>query len=134
MVLSPRSRGAVESAVRRSISNGQLLHTPSRHAPFVVAKVDDEGVVILLGEGRGAIRLSWDCLEGLIPFIISHGGEVPIGGRYQVEGNPGTLDEHLKGCVKTTTAGWVAAMLEEAEVLQINRVLPATVRLIQSPG
>lgn len=106
-----------------------MLYTPSRRAPFTVGRIDNEGVVLLLGKGQWATRLSWECLEGVIQFLERHGGEVRIGGRHDVQGNPGTLDEHLKGCVNRTTAGWVAAMLEEAEVVDIVAARPARVRL-----
>lgn len=126
--------GPVEMAVRRAISPGQRLHTPTRRAPFTVERVDSQGVVLLLGKGQWATGLSWECLEGVIPFIVRHGGVVPIGGRHEVTGNPGTLDEHLKGCISRTTAGWVAAMLDEAGVLRIIHDRPATVRLGSAPA
>lgn len=68
-------------------------------------------------------------LGGVVPFKREHGGEVPIGGRHEVEGNPGTLDEWLKGCVKRTTAGWVAVVLENAGIVTVIHDRPARVRL-----
>jgi hypothetical protein len=122
-------RRSVEQAVREAISPGQVLHTPSMRRPFTVETLDSRGVVLQLGRGQWSTRLSWECLEGVVPFIRQHGGEVEIGGQHQVDGNPGTLDEHLKGCIKRTTAGWVASLLEQAGVLVIERSRPARVRL-----
>ncbi len=97
----------------------------------MVSAIDRHGVVLLLGQLQTPTRLSWDCLEGVISFVAQHGGEVPIGGRHEVEGNPGTLDEHLKGCIKRTTAGWVASMLAQAGVVDIINGRPARVRLAE---
>jgi hypothetical protein len=99
--------------------------------PFSVDKIDDEGVVLLLGKGQWPTRITWPCWEGVVPFLAKHGGEVPIGGRHEVTGNPGTLDEWLKDCVKRTTAGWVAVVLEAAGVVEIVNERPQRVRLRQ---
>ncbi len=46
------------------------------------------------------------------------------------EGKPGTLDGYLKGCVKRTTAGWVAVVLDQAGVVEIIHDRPARIRLV----
>ena len=121
--------GPVEKAIRASVVQGQVMHTPSRNAPFVIDRIDSQGIVLLLGRGEWPTRLTWECLEGVVPFIDSHGGIVDIGGRHDVVGNPGTLDEYLKSCLKTTTAGWVAVVLDTAGVLEIVHSRPGRVRL-----
>ena len=120
--------GPVEQAIRRHITPGQQLHTPAQNAPFIVARIDREGVVLLLGAKRAWTPLSWDCLEGVVPFLAGRGW-VPIGSRYETQGQPGTLDGYLKGCIKRATAGWVAALLEQAQVVEVARTRPAQVRL-----
>jgi hypothetical protein len=119
----------VERAIRGSVFPHQRLKTPSRGKPFTVDRLESKGIVLLLGQGAWATRISWDCLEGLIPFIREHEGEMPIGSRHDVEGNPGTLDEWLKGCVKRTTAGRVAVVLETAGIVDIVGYRPQRVRL-----
>lgn len=120
--------GPVESAVRRSIPAGTNLKTPAREAPFTVDKLDRDGVVLLLGAGQWATRLSWECLEG-IPAYVRSRGSVAIGSRYEVEGTRGTLDEYLKRYVRRATAGWVAALLERAGVLEVARTRPTSVKV-----
>jgi hypothetical protein len=122
------SSGPVEQAIRRAVRTGQRLATPVRAAPFVVESIDGEGVVLGLGAGRWRTRLSWSCLEGILPFLAGKGW-VEIGSRYEVEGRVGTLDCYLKQCVKRATAGWVAALLETAGVVEVARSRPAKVRL-----
>ena len=120
---------SVEQAIRLHVHPGQVLHTPSRKAPFVVERIDSDGVVLLLGKGQWWTRIRWECLEGVIPYIRQHGGIVDIGGQHAVKGRPGTLDGYLKGCLKRTTAGWVAVLLETAGIVGILRTRPARVRI-----
>lgn len=87
-------------------------------------------MVLLLGEQEAWTALTWSCLEGVIPFLARRGW-VEVGSRYDVTGSPDTLDGYLKGCTKRATAGWVAAVLERAEVLEIDRSRPVRVRLLE---
>ena len=106
------------------------LFTPTRSNPFVVERIDSRGVVLLLGPERTATPIAWDCWEGIPKYLRSKGGEIDIGGRYTVAGNPGTLDAYLKPCAwGRATAGWVAAVLEVAGVVDIIRTRPARARL-----
>jgi hypothetical protein len=50
------------------------------------------------------------------------------GGMNKVTGEPGTLDEHLKKCVKVNTSRWVARVLHDAGVVEA-RIDPVEVRL-----
>jgi hypothetical protein len=54
---------------------------------------------------------------------------VDVGGKYQVEGEPGTLDGYLKHFTKTSTANWIAKVLAEAEVVDLGDGRPLRVRL-----
>jgi hypothetical protein len=117
--------GPVEKAVRGAVAPGDKLLTPTQRQPFIVKTIDPDGVVLLLGQKQSPIRLGWDCLEEVVPFIDGLGGDVKIGGKNDVDGTPGTLDEHLKKFTTTNTAGWVAALLSKAGVLEIVDEHPA---------
>jgi len=119
----------VQDAIRTHLHGGQRLLTPGRAQPFTVDRMDSDGIVLLLGRGQWPTRLTWECLEGLIPYLRDLGGEAPIGGRHQVEGNPGTLDGYLKECIKRTTAGWVAVVLKTAAIVEVVGDRPQRVRL-----
>jgi hypothetical protein len=122
--------GTVEAAIRARVRSGMTLKTPARGKPFEVERIDDRGVVLLLGAKRTATPISWECWEGIPSYLRSKGGEVDIGGQYTVAGNPGTLDAYLKPCAwGRATAGWVAAVLEVAALVDIIRTRPARVRL-----
>jgi hypothetical protein len=122
--------GAVEAAIRARVRSGMTLTTPARGKPFEVERIDGRGVVLLLGAKRTATPISWKCWEGIPGYLKSKGSEVDIGGRYTVAGNPGTLDAYLKPCAwGRATAGWVAAVLEVAGVVNIIQSRPARVRL-----
>lgn len=121
--------GDVQYAVQGRIGEGQTLHTPTRRQPFRVGRIDSTGVVLLLGRKEAHTLLTWGCLEGVIPYLRRHGGEAEIGGRYDTAPHEGTLDEYLKGFVNRATAGWVAALLEAAGMVEIVREHPARVKL-----
>jgi len=121
----------VEIATRESMGSGQELQTSSRKKPFIVDRLDSDGIILLLGAVQWKTRITWPCLEGVVPFIKDLGGEVPIGGNHDVKGNPGTLDEWLKGCLNRTTAGWVAVVLETVGVVEILDTRPQRVRLTE---
>jgi len=123
------TRGPVEQAIRSHLHEGQVLHTPTQLKRFKVARIDAKGVVLLLGAKQAWTPFTWECLEGVVPFLQRHGGEVDIGGRRDVVPNWGTLDEHLKACIARDTAAWVAALLNEAGVVEVLRGRPARVRL-----
>lgn len=121
--------GPVEAAVRRSIQEGDCLKTPSESEPFWVGKISVEGIVLDLGQKRTPTPFTWECLEGVIPFLQQH-GRVRINGSGKDQRIvPGTLDGYLKVHVNRLTAGWVAALLERAGILTIDRRRPAHVSL-----
>lgn len=122
------AQGKVESAIRRAIPTGSTLRTPSRSKPFIVDTIDGDGVLLLLGKGQTRARLSWECLEG-IPRFLKGRGWTEVGSKYEMEGEAGTLDGYLKDHIKVTTAGWVARVLEEAGVIELDYGRPLRVRL-----
>lgn len=125
------SKGHIEAAIRSEIRSGMTLTTPARGKAFTVARVDDAGIVLLLGAKETPTPLTWTCLEGIGPFLGQRGW-VEIGSRFDVQGDPTTLDGYLKGFINRATANWVAAVLEQAGVVEIDRGRPARVRLRQN--
>jgi hypothetical protein len=123
--------GPIQSAVRASITSGMRLTTPAQGKPFSVARVDGDGIVLLLGDKEAWTPVSWDCLEGISMFLRARGW-VEIGSRYDTSADPATLDGYLKRHLKRATAGWIAAVLERAGVVEVDRGRPARVRL--NPG
>jgi hypothetical protein len=120
--------GQVEAAVRRAVSPRDQLATPSGRGQFTVARYTPDGLVLLLGEKKAWTPLPWRALEQ-VPDFLRGRGWVLIGSVYSVDSQQGSLDEHLKRFLKRATAGWVAVMLEKAEVLTIDRSRPAHVKL-----
>lgn len=120
--------GPVESAIRQRLAPGQSLRT-SQGAAFEIARIDSRGVALLFGASRTPTRLSWSCLEGVLPYLDGRGW-VRIGGAYDVAGDVGTLDGYLKRHIKRATAGWVAVLLEEAGVVDVDRARPAQVKKV----
>lgn len=67
-----------------------------RGKPFVLERIDNKGIVLLLGEQRNYTPMEWDCLEGIVPFLRRLPGLVPAGGTYVVGGEPDTPAELLR--------------------------------------
>ena len=118
--------GPVERAIRAKIAPGTMT-TFAQSKPFVVDSIDSVGIVLLLGAGRWPTRISWDCLEGIADFLRSRGW-VDSGGSFSPS-DPSSLDGHLKPYVKRASANWVARVLFEADVVDVDRGPPLRVRL-----
>ena len=124
-----KPRGPAQQAIRSSMSKGGQLFTPGRHKPFWVGNIDDKSVVLLFGNSRTPTRFTWECLEGVVSFL-SGKGWVRIGTSYATAAVQGTLDGYLKGYMKRATAGWVAALLKEAGLVEIDEGEALRVRLL----
>jgi hypothetical protein len=120
--------GRVENAVRKSVSPGELLPTPTGRGRFKVERYTPEELVLLLGTKEAWTPLPWRAMEG-VPNLLRGRDWVPIGSLYSTDSQPGSLDEYLKSFLKRATAGWVAVVLERAGVLAIDRSRPARVKL-----
>jgi len=104
------------------------LHTVSQRKPFKLSVMDRRGIVLLLGEQESPSRLPWEWLEAIPTFLANQPGWMPAGGKHSVEGEPGTLDEFLKGCVKTDVARWLVVILRGAGLVELAEG-PLRVRL-----
>lgn len=120
--------GPVERAVRKSVSSGDVLRTPGQGKPFTVDRVDGQGLVLLLGQGRWETPVPWDALEGT-PGIFRGRGWLRTTGSFSRNDDSTTLDGYLKQYVSRETANWVAVVLEQAGVLELDRTRPVRARL-----
>ncbi|MEX0683746.1 MAG: hypothetical protein WD904_01965 [Dehalococcoidia bacterium] len=121
-------QGPIQRAIRARIAPGSTLRTAVRSAPFVVDAVNGDGIVLLLGAKQARTAFDWECIEGIGAFLRGRGW-VESGSTYEVRPNPGTLDGYLKGCINRATANWVARLLEEAGVVDLDGGRPLRVRL-----
>ena len=121
--------GPFESAIRNKVSIGSELHTPAQGKPFEVGVIDSDGLVLLLGAKRAHTRFTWQVIEG-INSEFDHKGWIELGGSYDANGRPGTLDAYLKQSVHRNTASWMAALLEAAGLIEIDRSTPCQMRLV----
>lgn len=119
--------GPVEQGIRDRLSAGSTLHTISQASPFLLEKIDGEGIVLKLAM-RWSTRLSWQCLEGTVLYLRGRGW-VQARGVHSLESAPGSLDAYLKGCVKRNTTNWVVVVLRDAGVLEVDAGPPLSVRL-----
>ncbi len=85
-------------------------------------------MLLLLGQQEAWTPLPWTAVEE-VPDVLRGRSWVPIGMTYSVDAVEGTLDAHLKRFLARATAGWVAVVLEQAGVVEIDRARSARVRL-----
>jgi hypothetical protein len=120
--------GPVERAIRATYHAPVTLYTVSQRKPFKISVIDHRGIVLLLGQQESPSRLPWEWLESIPVLLARHPGWMRVGGAFSVEGEPGTLDELLKGCVKTDVARWLAVVLRGAGLVELSE-RPLRVRL-----
>ena len=116
-----------ELAIRGNIAEGRVLHTPIRNSAFSIARISKDGIVLLIGAKQSRTVIAWSILEELLTWLQGR-GSVEIGGGYTLVGQPGTLDGFLKARIKRDVAGWVASLLEAADLVDIDRKRPAQLR------
>jgi hypothetical protein len=125
--------GPVEKAIRaRFRAVPTTLYTFGQQKPFELSVIDRDGIVLRLGKGGWTTPLTWECLESIATFLGRHGGWVRAGGIHSVDGEPGTLDEHLKKYQKRDVARWLVRVLADAGVVDVSAGPPLSVRLHQT--
>ncbi len=121
--------GPVEHAIRMKLRAPATLYTVGQRKPFRLSAIEADGIVLLLGKGEWHTHLSWECLESIPAFLRGQSGWVPAGGARSVAGEPGTLDEHLKGYLKRDVARWLARVLADAGIVDLAEGPPLRLRL-----
>ncbi len=120
--------GPVQQAVREHVRAGMELATPGQGKPFIVEDLDQEGLVLLLGRGQWRTRLPWEALEG-VPDLLRGRGWVRTTRSFEPDDDTTTLSGYLKQYTSRETANWVAVVLEQASVLELDRERPVTARV-----
>jgi hypothetical protein len=118
--------GRVEDAVRGAAAPGVLAATPTGRGAFTVDRYTSDALVLLLGKKEAWTPLPWRAMKGIPHFLRGRG--VAIRSLYSTDSQPGSIDEYLKGSLKTADAGWVAVVLERAGALTIDRSRPGSRR------
>jgi hypothetical protein len=121
--------GPVEKAIRATYTVVPVtLYTLSKRALFTLSVIDNDGIVLLLGKNEASTPLAWEWLESIPPFLQGRGW-VRVGGAHSVAGEPGTLDEHLKGYLTRDVARWLVVLLQGAGVVEVSVGPPLQIRL-----
>ena len=122
--------GPVEHAIQATFRAPTTLRTIGQGKEFILSEIDDDGIVLLLGAKQAHTRLSWESLESVPTYLRQQPGWVPVGGARRAEGEPGTLDEHLKRYIKRDVARWVIRVLLDAGIVEVAERPGLHVRMV----
>ena len=119
--------GRAEDAIRAAVTPGDVLATAPTRGHFTIGHRTPDALILPPGEKEARTPLPRRALEEIPDFL--HGRDwVLIGSVYSTGSAQGSPDKHLKRHLKRATAGWVAAVLEKAAVITIDRSRPAHIR------
>lgn len=118
---------SIQDAVRRTVKPGDRLPTPSERGVFEIGELTDESIVLLFGAERTPTRIPWRLVEKALSEVPSSGW-MQIGAVHASESPAGSFEALLKPALQRSTANYVAALLERAGALDIDRGRPQRVR------
>lgn len=111
-----------------TIPIGSVLRTPSGNAEFTMSNIRSNEVVIEIGKKKAELRIPATCFE-VVPDFLRDKGWIRISSTHGTA-NVGTFDEYVQGFTHgTSAASYVAPILEEAGIVEIDRSRPAKLRL-----
>lgn len=123
----------IEDSVRQRLKPGAKLYSVPGRAQFEVKELSDDALVLLFGQKKTRTVIRWSYLEGVSSFLEGKAW-VEIGAVHKVSGVAGTLDGYIKGCgLRRTTGGYVAAVLLDAGIVDVDPSRPARIRLKSYP-
>ncbi|GMV85084.1 MAG: hypothetical protein AMXMBFR80_09410 [Dehalococcoidia bacterium] len=120
--------GPVETAIRKAVHEGDVLGSVPRKAPFRVAALRSDALVLALGEQATLTPIPWEALEG-VPAFLRGRGWVGIGARHSKDVDAELFDGYLQQFVRRSVGSYVPAVLERADIVEVDRKRPAAVKL-----
>jgi len=129
--LSDVAKGSVfrrQRQIRAAVTPGDVHATPPAREHFTIGHRAPDALVLPPGEKEARTPLPRRAPEE-IPDLLHGRDWMLIGSAYSTDSAQGSLDKHLKRYLRRATAGWVAAVLEKAAVITIDRSRPAHIRL-----
>ena len=111
---------STHEAISRAAQPGTRIPTPSGRSVFEVAQITTDAIVLLFGAKRTRTRIPWTLLDEVMAAVP---GErwMPVGAMHSSSSEAGTLEALLKPSLKRSTANYVAALLEKAGLLELDR-------------
>jgi hypothetical protein len=120
---------ATELAIRRSVQAGQELRTLSTGKPFIVADLEDDALVLLLGATKARTSIPWADLEGAVNWLMGRGWERVAYGRTTAH-DPETFDGVVQRHTGRAPSIYLAAILVRAGLVQSEGERPLRIRSV----
>jgi len=114
------------------LQDDDILYTPKQRKRFTIKQISADGIRILIGKEKNTF-IPADCLNGIYDFLKDKGW-VEVGAMHNNICKSGTLEEYVKSSKpeKTNVGNYVASILEDAEIVEIDRKIPNKVRLAKN--
>ena len=113
--------------ITRKIRIGEILQTPSGRSQFKIYHINADRVMIQTKKGT-ILTIPASCFES-VPNFLRGKDWVKIGAKHGIA-NEETLDGFLQRFTHgTSIASYVAPILERTSIIEIDRKLPAKIRL-----
>jgi len=121
--------GRAEDAIRSRLHPGQRLLTPVRAAPFEVAEIRPDALVLLLGASKARTVLRWELLEAALVWLDQRGW-VEVGARFDGSREEPTLDGFIKRYISRAAANYITAVLVTVSLAEVDSGRPIRTRSI----
>jgi hypothetical protein len=119
----------VMEVLLKKLMPGMQLRTPVMGSKFLVGDVSPTGVTLILGRGWKT-PIPAEYWNG-IPTFLRGRDWVEIGAVHGAS-KPGTLENYIDGFITGSAGNYVAAVLEQVGIVEIDRQRPSKIRLRSS--
>jgi hypothetical protein len=118
---------STEQAIRGNLHAHQELRTLSKGSKCVVAELEDDALILLLGATKNRTRIPWTDLDDAVNWLRGRGWERVAYGR-TTKPDPETLDGVLQRHTHRATSIYVAAIFVHAGLAQSEGGSPLRIR------
>ena len=119
----------VMEALLSKLMPGTVLNTPTMGRKFTVESVSPESVTLTLGRGWRT-PIPAECWNG-IPQLLRGEDWIEIGAVHGTS-RPGTLKYYIDVFITRSAGNYVAAVLKQVGIVEIDGRIPCRIRLIGS--
>ncbi len=115
------------NAIRATSAAGMRLKAPARGAPFLVAALTDDAVILLFGRKPAKTRIPFAVLDEVVS-ALGRATWTPVAAVHSPDSAPGSVEAIIKPLVGRCAGNYVAALLQQVGLVDVA-LDPMRVRL-----